>query len=552
MTPRFNLIDEPWLPCTLRDGTSQEMGLRATLARSSEIREIDDASPLVTIALYRLLLAVLHRVFGPESMAEWHALWQVGSFDSSRLNAYLDQWHSRFDLFDERYPFYQTPGLNFDRYAGPVAKLTHELASGNNVTLFDHTTMAARPAFHAARAARYLVAYQAFAVSGLVTREKETDKSATGAPLMKMAVHLVKGSNLFRTLMLNLLAYSPAEEVPFPTNGADQPAWERDVPTEPGERQVAGYLDLLTWQSRRIRLRGEVDGIGTPIVRDVIIMKGAQFPSSYVARSHETMAAFSEVEKPKPDQDPYLAVGFRQDRALWRDSLVLLQGANASSHRACTLNWIDNLTGYDYLERTGTVPLEIFGMHVDPKKVASVVFWRRERLPLPLAYLREKRLLDRLGQALQAADDVSKDLSRAIWILATLLLAPEADQEGSRQPAKEDVRPLMDSVAATDLYWSALETRFKEFMVQLAQDQQMDEDENVVYGLEALPQWIAEIQRIARHAFDETTRSLDTSARTLKAAARATHQLNIGLKKTIDKYVTSAEREEGEVRERVI
>ena len=66
MTISFNLIDEPWIPCIL-DGTRVELGLRDVLAQAQQLREIRGDSPLETASLHRLLLAVLHRIFGPKS-----------------------------------------------------------------------------------------------------------------------------------------------------------------------------------------------------------------------------------------------------------------------------------------------------------------------------------------------------------------------------------------------------------------------------------------------------------------------------------------------------
>lgn len=58
----FNLIDEPWIPCIALDGQSIEYGIRDTLLKAHELREICDDSPLVTVALHRLLLAILYRI----------------------------------------------------------------------------------------------------------------------------------------------------------------------------------------------------------------------------------------------------------------------------------------------------------------------------------------------------------------------------------------------------------------------------------------------------------------------------------------------------------
>lgn len=81
----FNLVDEPWIPCVTADGASIELGLLDTLTRAHELREMADPSPLVTVALHRLLLAIVHRLLdGPASYDAWCAVWNAGQFDSAQ------------------------------------------------------------------------------------------------------------------------------------------------------------------------------------------------------------------------------------------------------------------------------------------------------------------------------------------------------------------------------------------------------------------------------------------------------------------------------------
>ena len=113
------------------------------LSDAHRLQEIADASPLVTVALYRLLLAILHRVFGPPTLDDWERLWESGAFDRDRVAEYLNAWRHRFDLFDEQRPFYQSPSLP-DKMLKSVSKLALEYASGNNPALFDNTSTTKR------------------------------------------------------------------------------------------------------------------------------------------------------------------------------------------------------------------------------------------------------------------------------------------------------------------------------------------------------------------------------------------------------------------------
>ena len=74
---RFNLIDEKWIPVRFPDGTHDELGVRYTLLRSSEIAAIKAPSPLVVAALHRFLLAVLYRALeGPTDIDQAQSLVQ--------------------------------------------------------------------------------------------------------------------------------------------------------------------------------------------------------------------------------------------------------------------------------------------------------------------------------------------------------------------------------------------------------------------------------------------------------------------------------------------
>ncbi len=522
----FNLVEEPWIPCIpLTGGLPRELSLRETLARAHELREMSDPSPPVTAALYRLLLAVVHRVFrpasanaGPADAAAWHELWQRGQWEQAPLDAYFAQWADRFDLFDAERPFYQCRSLDFS-YARPISILIHDRASGNNPTLFDHTTDEAPPALTPAQAARVLVAHQSFAVGGNVSLQKGDDrklfKSADAAPLARGAVAVVRGRTLFQTLMLNLHRYSPADEQPFACQSDDRPAWEVDEETQATDRWPHGYLDLLTWQSRRVRLQPELDSDGRLVVRQAVNMKGYQFPDRTVLRQVETMMAFTANPKATKDQDPYPPLGFRVERALWRDSLALLEASGAESARPKTFAWLSELVSEGVLDRRWTLPVDFLGLSTDR---AKVLLWRHERLPLPLAYLEDKDLRDDLREALKVAEEAGKILRETAWELARRLAVPPIGP-AAREPKREHIEPLFSSLGIERLYWWRLELPFKALLVELAGEHQEDNAAESEQPSQAISQWCRSVYRAALAAFEEVARGLDVSGRTLQAVA---------------------------------
>lgn len=83
----FNLVDKKWIPCLmLKDSRAEELSLRETLIDAHKISEVFDNSPLVTVSLHRLLLAILHRNFGPASFGKWRELWKEKKWNAEKLN----------------------------------------------------------------------------------------------------------------------------------------------------------------------------------------------------------------------------------------------------------------------------------------------------------------------------------------------------------------------------------------------------------------------------------------------------------------------------------
>lgn len=507
--PIFNLVDQPWVPCVLRGEESlQLLSLRETLARASHITEIVDPSPLVTVALHRLLLAILHRCYGPATIDDWQALWETDRPDA-RIGQYLDQWRHRFELFDSTHPFYQTADIS-EEYAKPISNIAPEFASGNNATLWDHSTNSRFRALSFDQAARYLVALQASALGGLLSyrKDEKEHKSADAAPLANSAVALVRGENLWRTLLLNLHRYDGVN-YPFRSRDDDRPAWEREKPTRAGDREVDGYLDLLTWQSRQVRLFP--DPAGASISR-IAILKGWQFPRAGYRHDRETMLAFRANQNARGDQDPWPALGFQEDRLIWRDSLVLFQSIQERQARPKMLDWLAQLVSAGIVPYAATLSLELYGLSSNQ---AKPLFWRHERLPLPTAYLHDQELLAQLGVALDWAEQGKMILTHALQLLAERHLAPYPPPEGISRDDRERAKQIVGSWGAERDYWARLDLPFRQLVERLPADR----GELQAYGERLMPQWGETVRRAARASFNEVTRSLDTSGRWMRALA---------------------------------
>lgn len=491
----FNLVDEKWIPCIMLDGESRELGILETLSRAHEIREIFDPSPLVTASLHRLLLAILHRNFGPASIEKWKNLWEAGQFDEEVLQGYFDKWRSRFDLFDKEHPFYQTAEFGKRKMKTvPVNDLLPEMAKGNNPTLFDHTFDDSYAPVDAATAVRNLLALQAYKLGGL----SGLGPNFIDAPSARDILFFVHGNNLFHTLTLNLVRYDEAKNEPIPSSD-DEPTWEQDQIQEASLPK--GYLDYLTWQTLLLRLVTESSGltiVGCKMALGRSLKNDGNLFDPAVAHRKSAKAG-------------WLGLHFRENRALWRDSTSLLSIASEENRSPRTIQWLSLLVKRKVIEKSSIYRVDAYGLGTNQAKID---FWRRERLPLPLDYLADESLVEDLQTALNECEKAAEALRSALRYLAKGILAP---QQGKAD--KNAVTNLVNHLGADKLYWSRLETPFYRLLTELPNSRN-----------EALDTWAAKLRSTAWDAFNEATRGLDRSARTLKALVAARQTLGGKLK----------------------
>jgi len=510
MSISFNLIDEAWIPCAMLDGEISDLGLYDTLARAHEIREIVDASPLVTVSLHRLLLAILHRVFGPSDAANWAELWRAGSFDEERLGEYLNEWRHRFDLFDPQRPFYQTPGMP-EKMLKSISKLATELAAGNNETLFDHTLDTMVTAMTPARAARVIVAAHNFAASGTHSGEHGNLK-ASASPLRGGIAFLFRGDSAFETLMLNLVAYDPHNQQPpgIVGVGDDLPAWEQETSPSPENVYPRGYLDYLTWQSRRIWMPPPSDRQTQLVVCQAALSKGREFPDDCYPRDPMMVHRKSS----RGTDHPWPPLKFTEGKALWRDSMSLLQSVPGQVTRPWVVEWVASLDAVGALEGASRFGLSAFGLTSQMGKAAKTTLWRHERMPLPLHYLRDSELVGDLAKALDMAEATRAALRKHLWQLAAIVLAPDEEQK----PDPDLVSKMVEGFPAMSLYWSELDTHFHRLVLDLPGD--------LKHRTGVLAWWSNEcVAQTAMDAFARTVRGLPQTPRFLRAIVRTEGRL---------------------------
>jgi CRISPR system Cascade subunit CasA len=506
----FNLLQERWVPCR-RSGTYTEESLRTALCEAHEIDEICHPVPTVVIGIMRLLIALFQRAHGPEDDEEWKALYFNGKASAEKVNHYLDEWTDRFWLFDDQYPFYQCAALsqqlqNSDPEDIPLARLTPMMAAGNNPTLFDHTYDAQCLTMTPADVARYLVGFQACSTGGTLSYLKgvELDKArySKAAPLARGAVVILRGGNLYQTLVLNAIPRDPDQIQLFGKIDRDAPAWEHSRPVQASSRRPEGHLDYLTWQSRRALLAYRKGDEGL-VVNGALVMAGWRLPDGASKNQFETMMGFV-----KDRGDTWSPIYFHEGRSVWRDSVAFMAVNATGTAVPRTIRHLSRVSRDSSVNRAHRYAADFLGCETDQQKVE---FWRRDRLIIDDRYLVSETLLDELRVAIGAAEKAAQCLRAAISAyLAGVTNKVDSEQKG----------PDHRLLSAEFVYWSTLDLLFSDILLTLP-----DALTNESLGAEGLEnyrrRWQQTILRAALNAFDKILTRRALAGRQLAAYVEA-------------------------------
>ncbi|MBS3896244.1 type I-E CRISPR-associated protein Cse1/CasA [Silanimonas sp.] len=466
----MNISTDAFLPVVDRFGTSRRVSLGAALSAAGNFGAIHHPSPLVTVACYRLLLAVLQRVFGADVAEHGASWWVAGRFPPEPLNAYFEEWGAHFDLFDARRPFLQVVDLPPELSRRPWTALAAEKSSGNNKTLFDHALDADPEPLPAADAALYLLAAQAMALGG----GRSAFQYTAHAPAATAVLALITGENLFQTLLLNLLPQSRAE------HERDVTTWERGGALTVEHMQggpTVGYrgpAQLYSLPARSIRLFPDAVGV---MVNHVGLASGERLKD---AEGKDPMVSYRmDAERgPVPMQLHY-------ERAFWRD-LHALRPRSATAHQTSGHTPPAVLRAAATLlsrVRSGLKPrLTVFGQCTDKAKVE---LWRCESVPLSQALLNDSDAWDTIRSVLALAEDQAKVLHDACYRLAF------EQKRGALEPDPKAVRALVQTFPMLPMYWAILGAAFNDWVSNLG-----DEDSDA-----ARQQWRKEVAYALRDAW---------------------------------------------------
>ncbi len=503
MKHSYNLVEESWIPCVSTDLKQSELSIREILLNAQDILEIRDSSPLITASIHRLLLTILHRNFGPKTKRDWINMWKQGKFDEKILLEYLQKWSHRFDMFDKERPFYQIPIVpkEFIDKRTPINKMSLEVSAGNNPTLFDHNTDDKPIQTNSAKAARLIVGFQSSAIGGGKSMMGYTGHGA----IVSGAVFLLKGKNLFETLMLNLIQYDPQHDEPFPAK-SDCPVWERDDIDYWGQdRQVDGYLDYLTWQSRTIHLF-PIERNGQTEVDEIFLAQGVKI-------KNESLKDPQKAYRESKDHG-FISIKTDPTRAMWRNSSSILMLDSKEFLPPLSFRWVGQFILKKIIPSSLRYNIQTLGISTDKAKIN---LWEHTTIPLPVTYLQDKDLVLYLADAISETEKVSNVLRKGTRNLARNLLA---FKDGDK-PDPKVVSNVASSFDVLGDYWASLEVPFYSLMVELPN---IDDKKSRIY------QWVrSDVKQAAQKSFDRCVNGLSSNNKSLKAIVQAENKFHFDL-----------------------
>jgi CRISPR system Cascade subunit CasA len=444
----FDLTKRPWIPVQREDGSEDESSLLEVFEQADSLRSLVGDVPTQDFALVRLLLAILHdAVSGPADLDAWMELWE-SERPFKTIPGYLEEHQSSFDLLHVSAPFFQVADLHTT--SGDVASLDRIVADVPNGKRF--FTMRARGASRLdfAEAARWLVHAHAFDSSGIKS-------GAVGDPRVKggrgypqgvawsgnLGGVLAEGNTLRETLLLNLVA---ADTPSLRITDEDRPAWRGEAlgaaasDEEELARRPYGVRDLYTWQSRRVRLHHDGEG-----VHGVVLSYGDPLHPRN-KHGHEPMTAWRRSplqEKKLGLPQVYLPREHDPARSVWRGLGALVtgqvQGAEQRQEAAAIvrpriLDWVARLVSEDCLPPQHLIRARLISaVYGTQQSVVDEIVDDSVAMPIVLLHQQDPRFGQTAVNAVGDADKAVRVLGELAQALAEASgAAPETPKSMAR------------------------------------------------------------------------------------------------------------------------
>ena len=411
----YNLIDEPWIPVLMKDGTNRSVSLGELFADSDGAIADLALNPYERVAVFRLLLCIAQAALAPERLKDERA-WKAVKDDIGPVGtAYLKKWHDRFFLYGP-HAFLQPDCISLVKADGatPRDKLILRLSSGNKSTLYDHEATSEHRNLPNASLALGLLVYQSFSSGGLsgqcIWDGVPTEKSIQGAPCRErsMLFSIVQGGTLIDTLWLNILPDTWIRDSLRAEWGC--PIWEVDnlsrTMSSGNEKTYLGHLVPL---SRAIKLTR-----GSPVC---ILGEALAYPQ--IPEWREPMASVKLQKGAKKGEFTETYVSCNPSRMPWRELASILAVRETGGRKsALSLRHLDS----DSLPERKEFSLWTGGMYSEKAKEVDTVEWE-VRLSIDAL---EESWMQRYEEAIAFADRTRTALYFACAEYAQVMLVDSA------------------------------------------------------------------------------------------------------------------------------
>lgn len=459
----FNLVDEPWICVRDLDGATREVSLLELFEQASSIKCLANDLPTQDFAILRVLLAVLQRAISPtldddDVPAEvWGRLWRARELPIDQIHEYLDEWHHRFDLFDEEQPFMQVAGLRWkdnEKKENNLYRIIGDSWSREDKRLFLQRAGSGLARLTFAEAAGWLVHLQAFAlgipgqpVLGEKAESIKGGKVYPGGPGPDglLGCLYLEGDSLAETVLLNFLPTDFRADSDCLFSEDDKPCWEVDPLLVSGGHEESfprGRAELFTWQSRWVRLIPcELN------VVDAIVSAGRKMEKSNQKLCQiESMTAWKErAGVSKTSGIEILPRKHESDKAIWRGIVSIFGGAAEQEPRTTppeVISWVKKMSGRSsgaLLRWSDYVHVRAVGFEYVDAKCGAVTVAFDDKVELS-TYL----LSDKGEDLVNLAKELVSSTSKAVYSLgafaANLCVASGGSGENELRSAREKAK----------------------------------------------------------------------------------------------------------------
>lgn len=413
---KFNLLEEPWISVIIDEkGNSQEVSLKTLLKNAHLYKDLAGDTKTQDFAILRVLLAVLHTIFSrfnangevhevdgealfelderykPQEAVDeayishyedalyqtWFELWEKKHFPNI-VTEYLEKWHDRFYLFDDKYPFFQVVKEDIlpekINSAEPTKffgkNLNRKISESSNKTaLFSpkYEKSSNKEMLSSAEIARWLLTLHGY--TGLADKVKfeRGEYKASKGWLYDIGGIYLNGDNLFETLMLNCVLAN-TEQNNLAT--VQTPCWERSskevVESHFSSTHANSMASLLTTWSRGVYINPHIAEF-EPFSCDIVKLPEIEYVDNFM----EMMTVWEYYTKGKK-KGTTTPKKHSLNQAVWR-SFGLLTMYHPGNRIPGVVEWINKLKTLfpNYLENK-IMTISAVGMEADGTPTSRV------------------------------------------------------------------------------------------------------------------------------------------------------------------------------------